>query len=351
MGANILRRTGLNGNSLGYGTIPAGQASKRRGSSLREKGHGDVCESYRIAMVSVVIAAHDEAAVIGRCLDSLLADAKPGEFDVTVVANGCTDGTAAVAAARSDVRVVELPEPSKSKALNAGDRVATGFPRIYLDADIVVTAHIARIVTGSLNSQDDASDPAGNCRSLVAVPRRDLELSGRPLLVRGYFAIHRRLPVFREGLFGRGMIALSAEGRARFDQFPEMVADDLFLDAQFSKAEKRHVIEVATVVATPWTTRDLVRRLTRVRRGNAALRDASQRGQVAVAVAVRKADRVSWFRDVVAPNPRLGPAAIAYVMITAWSAVLARRDPGPGDAWGRDSSTRDDTALGLSRAT
>ena len=46
------------------------------------------------AVASVVIAAHNEAAVLGRCLRGLLADAEPGEFDVVVVPNGCTDATA-----------------------------------------------------------------------------------------------------------------------------------------------------------------------------------------------------------------------------------------------------------------
>ena len=56
--------------------------------------------------------------------------------------------------------------------------------------------------------------------------------------MRQYFAISSRLPVYRDGLFGRGMIAVSEQGRARFDQFPDLVADDLFLDSQFATAEK-----------------------------------------------------------------------------------------------------------------
>ena len=38
---------------------------------------------------SIIIPAHNEGSVIGRCLRVLLADAKPDEFDVIVVAN-CT---------------------------------------------------------------------------------------------------------------------------------------------------------------------------------------------------------------------------------------------------------------------
>jgi glycosyltransferase involved in cell wall biosynthesis len=74
-------------------------------------------------MPSIVIAACNESAVIGRCLDSLLAAAAPGEFDITVVANGCTDATAKIAAARTGVRVLDLPEPGKSAALNGYRRL------------------------------------------------------------------------------------------------------------------------------------------------------------------------------------------------------------------------------------
>ncbi len=64
-------------------------------------------------VTSIVIAAYNEAAVIGRCLDALLSGAAPGEFDVTVVANGCTDDTAEVAA-RAGVRVLDLSSPGKT---------------------------------------------------------------------------------------------------------------------------------------------------------------------------------------------------------------------------------------------
>ena len=48
-------------------------------------------------MVSFVIPAHNEEAVIGRCLTALLAGARRDELDIIVVCNGCTDRTAEVA--------------------------------------------------------------------------------------------------------------------------------------------------------------------------------------------------------------------------------------------------------------
>ena len=101
-------------------------------------------------MTSIVIAAHNEAAVIGRCLDTILRDAAPGEFDITVVANGCADDTARVAAARPGVRVLDLAAAGKTAALNAGDAAAHGFPRLYLDADVVVSAADVRALVAAL---------------------------------------------------------------------------------------------------------------------------------------------------------------------------------------------------------
>jgi glycosyltransferase involved in cell wall biosynthesis len=278
-------------------------------------------------VTTVVIAAHDEAAVIGRCLDAILADARPGEVEIVVAANGCTDDTAAVARSRPGVRVVEIERPSKIAALNAAEAGIDGdggFPRIYLDADIVATTDTIRALVAALEG------PEG---PLVASPERHLEVGGRPLPVRAYYAVQRRLPAFAEGLFGRGMIAVSREGRSRFEVFPDVIADDLFLDSLFGPDERVRVPGVTTTVETPRRTRDLVRRLVRVRRGNAALRAG------AADVPVRGADRLSWLRDVVVPRPWLAPAAALYVGLTAWAAIIARRAPDQR-TWGRDESSR-----------
>ena len=78
-------------------------------------------------MTSIVIAAYNEAAVIGRCLDALLSGAAPGEFDVTVVANGCTDDTAEVAA-RDGVRVLTCPRLGRRPPSTPGTRSRSDSP-------------------------------------------------------------------------------------------------------------------------------------------------------------------------------------------------------------------------------
>ena len=283
----------------------------------------------------MIIAAYNEAAVIGRNLDRLLADAEPGELEVIVVANGCHDGTAAVAATRG-VRVVDLPTPGKAGALNAGDAAATGHPRIYLDADVGATTATVRALVAALGGPD-APGP------LVAVPDRTLDLSGRPLAVRAYFAVQSRLPAARTGLYGRGMIAVSAAGRARFDTFPDVLADDLFLDALFAPDERVVVGSVRTTVSTPRRTGDLVRRLARVRRANATLR----REAAALGLAeVRPSSRTSWLTDVVLRRPWLAPAGVVYAALTLTAERRARR--GDGD-WGHDTSSRGVTPDGTGR--
>jgi hypothetical protein len=131
---------------------------------------------------------------------------------------------------------------------------------------------------------------------------------------------------------------LSEKGRARFAEFPSMTADDLFLDSLFADGERIEVPDVTSRVATPLKTADLVRRLSRVRAGNAALRRSSS-GESSVRSSVRS----SWLRDVVVPRPWLAPAAAFYVSLTAVAELRARR--GAADQWGRDESSRQNDSV------
>ena len=75
-------------------------------------------------------------------------------------------------------------------------------------------------------------------------------------------------------------------------------------------------------VATPRRLGPLIRRLSRVRRGNAGLRRAGRAGELATSI--RPADRWAWLREVVLPEPRLAPAGLVYAAVTMIAAGLAR---------------------------
>jgi glycosyltransferase involved in cell wall biosynthesis len=272
--------------------------------------------------MSVIIAAHNEERVIGRCLGGVLAERDSVDLDVIVVANGCTDDTARVAE-KWGVTVIDRPEPGKAAALNAGEAVARYQTRVYLDADVVLAPGSLPAMARALAGQDGP-------RVLAVMPRRHMNLAGRSLAVKAYYAINTRLPIFDDALFGRGAIGVSAEGRERYDGFPLAIADDMYLDSLFAPAEKREVQGARSTVQAPMRTKDLVRTLARVRAGNNHLR-ASHAG-------VRASNRSSWLRDVVLPRPWLAPAAAVYVGITLRAAMLARKHS--PSAWGRDESTR-----------
>lgn len=264
-------------------------------------------------MTSIIVPAHNEAGRIAGNLALLAAGAEPDEFEIIVVANGCTDATAEVAQGIAGVRVIDLPDPGKAAALRAGDAAATRPARIYLDADVPLSAQDARVLSKAVTAMPGVHAATG---------RRRILTRGSSLWVRAYYAVNRRLPVYDEGLYGRGVIAVGPIGRARFDEFPDAIADDLFLDSLFTAEEKCQLGDVSSSVAAPRTTVQLVTRLARVRRGNREMRETH---------GARPQSRTAWLRHVVFPRPWLWPAGICYAAVVAAAEVLSRRT---GLAWG-----------------
>jgi len=89
------------------------------------------------ARVSVIVPARDEAARLPCLLDSLAADPQP--YEVVVVDDRSTDGTAAVARA-AGVTVVPAERPAgwsgKTYACWVGAQAAQGDLLVFLDADV-----------------------------------------------------------------------------------------------------------------------------------------------------------------------------------------------------------------------
>ncbi len=213
-------------------------------------------------IASVVIPAYDEEHVIGRCLRRLLEGAPPDRLQVVVVANGCHDDTAGAARrAAPGATVIELDEASKAAALNAGDRAADAFPRVYLDADVELT-HDAVVAVVEALAEDGVECAAPACR---------FELCDRPWFIRRFYDVWARLPYVDDALVGNGVYALTAAGRGRFDRFPELTADDLFVRNRFRRAERRSVARASFLVHPPRTLAGLLAVRERTYRGNAEL--------------------------------------------------------------------------------
>jgi glycosyltransferase involved in cell wall biosynthesis len=283
---------------------------------------------------SVVIPAHNEANVIGRCLSALLRGADPGELDVVVVCNGCTDDTAAAVArtAQHSVRVIELDAASKPAALRAGDEAGIAMPRLYLDADAVLSAAAARRVLERLSAGAVAARPP---------IRYDSSRSSAP--VRSYYRARARIPAVIGSLWGAGVYGLSAAGRARFRAFPDLVGDDLWLDRQFDPTEVEIVECEPVLVTVPRRSGDLVNVLQRTYAGKAQVTFAGSRNDERARKVTSAVLRELW--RLAATGPAQARDAATYSAFAAGARMAlalnsAAGAPADVSRWRRDDTSR-----------
>lgn len=189
--------------------------------------------------MSVILPASNEAALIGGCLEAVLASRLPAEIPVqiVVVANGCLDDTAERARGYAEraadrgwiLTVLERAEGGKPGALNAGDAVATGDCRVYLDADVTVAPDLLAQVAQVLD---------------VPAPRYAsgrVEIAADTPVSRAYARIWRQVPFMRDVVPGCGLFAVNVAGRARWGDFPQIISDDIYVRLQFAPQERRGV--------------------------------------------------------------------------------------------------------------
>lgn len=279
-----------------------------------------------MAVASVIIPAHNEAATIGRNLLALREGTREGDLDVVVVCNGCTDQTAEVAR-RADplARVIEIQQPSKAEAVRVGNTATDVFPRVHLDADIELS--------GSAVLQLLA--PITHDNVLATVPRRDVPRADCSRWVRWYYDVWEALPQVESGLFGRGVVVLSEQAQARVTALPPMMSDDLGMSESLLGEERRVIAGAVAVVHPPRTVRDLVRRRIRIATGNAQ----------AARLGVRRPGsrtRVRTLAALAISRPGVALRLPVFVGVHLVAQLGARRAVRSGDftTWQRDESSR-----------
>ena len=114
--------------------------------------------------ISVVIPARNAASTLGQQLRALAAQDYDGNFEVLVVDNSSTDGTADVARLHQEsvprLRVIPATERSGvNYARNVGVRAAHGEAILICDADDVVTPGWVRRMTAALRGFDAVGGP------------------------------------------------------------------------------------------------------------------------------------------------------------------------------------------------
>lgn len=195
--------------------------------------------------------------MIGRCLTSLTSGLSPGELDIVVVANACSDDTANIASTYPGVRVLETSTAGKAHALNMADEVLAVFPRIYLDADVKLAGADALLLISYLTTK----------KILAAAPSLDWSAEGVSPICRAYYRAWTRRPYVADRMIGSGVYALSESGRSRFGRFPEIISDDGYVLSLFGYDERATVPNCRFTIYPPSDFRSLLRVKTRAQIG------------------------------------------------------------------------------------
>lgn len=276
--------------------------------------------------LSIIIPAHNEASVVARTLDSILANKPDRPLQIIVVANGCTDATAEVVRRfHEQVELVETPVGSKTHALNLGDRVAKYDLRAYLDADIELSDNALQTVV----------DAFADSTVRLAMPRAKHVYRGRNFFLAGYYKLWRSMPYVRKGAMGGGFYAIDKELRSRFREFPGLTADDKFMRNLARPHERRVVDGCHATVTMPQTLGDLLKVKTRWTYGNlelsAARPDLDGNDQ----------NRHEGAMGYLLARPWLWVHVPLFVFVYVYAQMAARKRFATKQAiWERDESTR-----------
>jgi cellulose synthase/poly-beta-1,6-N-acetylglucosamine synthase-like glycosyltransferase len=196
--------------------------------------------------VSVVVAAHNEAATIGRKLETVLAADYPREcLEVVVASDGSDDGTDRVAGAFADrgVRVLALPRVGKAAALDAAVAASGGEILVLTDANSLFRPDTLRALVRAF-ADPHVGGVAGN--QVYGTGETGQSAAGGE---RAYWDLDRRLKL-AESRAGNAIAAtgaLYAIRRRHVRPIPASVTDDFFLSLAVIDDGARLVFEPEAV--------------------------------------------------------------------------------------------------------
>lgn len=277
-------------------------------------------------MAAIIIPAHNEAVLLAATLSAVVAQAAPDD-EIVVCANGCSDQTVAVAGSFAPRIVVQtIDRASKTAAINHAERVVKSFPRFYLDADVVPAPQCLARLKQALAE--------GGLLAVAPTPAMSFGKASRA--VRAYYRIWLALPYCQRGMIGAGMYGLSAAGRARFADFPDVIADDGFVRRLFLEHERGRVSEALVTVRAPTTLHWLLKIKTRSRLGNLQL------GRLMPQLGGNESKDYAGGLRVLLRRPASWPGFVIYGYVTLCARLIAARlaRSRHGYGWERDLSTR-----------
>ena len=275
-------------------------------------------------MFSVVVPAYNEAASIRETLKPLVQIADQLGGQIVVVANGCHDETADIAREFKRVELIETPVASKSNALNLGDQACSQFPRLFMDGDLRIDPEQFQALVQRLQTTS----------RLMVTPQMVVNTSYSTVWVQRFYAFWTRLPAYQ--VRSGGLFGVTQAGRARFEEFPELTADDSFVRSRFAEDEVEVAKDIHFSAMAPSNLGGLVAVRKRVKRGNRVL---STRNTTGLGVPQNSA-RSILAQCVRSPNQFLN--GLVFAGVTAWVALSLKLENKNNSAnqWERDEGSR-----------
>lgn len=273
---------------------------------------------------TILIPAYNEETVIARTLWYLSKGLPLSDFRVIVIANGCSDATAARArAVMPQAEVIETDRCGKCHALNLGfEASCKSAPIICLDADLDVTSESLTALLAPLEH--------GNARASCG--KMEVVTSESSAAVRTFYQGWRSNPYFSQGKFG-GLFALSPAGAARVFPLPEVIADDEYIRRSFRQEETAFAAECSFQARAPSNLPDLIR----VRRRS--IRGARQVTRLGQPSPERRSTKEMLHRALVS-RPDTLPIAFFLLVMTWVRVCLMLEGQNSCHLWERDHSSR-----------
>jgi len=211
----------------------------------------------------IIIPAYNEQAVIKNTLSQLGGGNSSG-FQIVVVCNGCEDQTESIVREHFPLVYCEtLAKSSKARAIRQAEMLDIGFPRLYLDADIVITE---TTVEGLFEHAIAKPEPA------LLVPHSIAILDNCSCWVQRFYHSWYQTNFVKQHGFGAGCYLVNRAGRTRFGDWPDLIADDGFIRTQFAD-EETHIVKTQVVhVAAPNSLWSLLKVKSRSKYGNLQLK-------------------------------------------------------------------------------
>lgn len=264
----------------------------------------------------VIVPVRNEEHVLRETVPSLVTVASEENARVIWVCNDCHDNSVRVirAIAGSNAEIIEIHEPGKTLALQAGDDAldAQGiFPRIYLDADTSLrSGDMMRLIRPLQMGDAD-----------LAAATHAFDYSKASPVASAIGRCWLALPFARQAAI-LGAVAVSRSGRSFWAEWPHIIADDMFMMAKIPRNRQIIVAGAVAVTRPPSSFLKWVTTRARWLRGERQLH-----GMGLISVATVRQRRELFFRLF---HPRTCFGAFAF--------CLARLLAIPVASFGRDCS-------------